>query len=639
VSYEFVIEDAYGRQWRDTVEVRALAAVTGLEGQAGDDYLILSWAPSADSLLQGYDLYRASTLGGVYEMAGMIDGYARYVDEGLQPEDDYYYYVCARDSMGNLSAPSETVEVWTGAPYLTGWPAGTMNAVPSAVTLADLDRDGDLELIVGSKDEYVYVWDHDGSVRSGWPKHVGDEVWSGAAAVNLDGDEELELIIGTNGGDIYAWNPDGSGVRFADGLFKSIGGQIRGGPAVDDVDGDMDLEVVVANSYGQIYMMSHDGAGYHQSNGFFAQGSGAVYGSPALVDLDGDGDIEIVAGMMGGNIYAWHHDRTGYLDSTGLFASPGGVFGSVAVGDVDNNGDYEIVCGGVFSRAVKVYDDDGNMHVGWPRGLDCDIYASPALANLDDDGKLDIVIGTQRGDTDDSASVYVMNDRGVLRSGWPVTVAGDFFASPIVGDISGDGIPDIVIVSNDGNIYAWHDDGTPVNGWPRNIGYELYATPAVDDMDNDGDLEVVAAGYDAQIHVFDSSTPYVEDEMEWSKMNNDLYNSGLYHGPSKSGIDPGEKDEFPVKVSLSGYPNPAVSTVGIRLGVPSTGANQAYSIYVFDVRGRHLKQIHSGELPPGYHEFRWEGTNKSDAEVSSGIYFVKVSWKRDSLSRKIVMVR
>jgi flagellar hook assembly protein FlgD len=122
-------------------------------------------------------------------------------------------------------------------------------------------------------------------------------------------------------------------------------------------------------------------------------------------------------------------------------------------------------------------------------------------------------------------------------------------------------------------------------------------------------------------------------------MNNDLYNSGLYHGPSRAGVDPGKKEVLPVKVSLAGYPNPAVSAVGIRLGVPSTQANEVFSVDVFDVRGRHLRQVHSGELEPGFHEFHWNGRNETDAEVSSGIYFVKVSWKRDSLSRKIVMVR
>jgi hypothetical protein len=508
------------------------------------------------------------------------------------------------------------------------------------VTLSDLDGDGDLELIMGSKDEHIYVWDHEGALLGGWPLPGGDEVWSAAATVNLDGDPELEIIIATNGGDIFAWNLDGSGVRFADGLFKTIGGRITGGPAVDDLEGDLDFEVVAANTYGQVYVMHHDGTGYLQGNGFFAQGSGSVYGSPALVDLDDDGDVEIIVGMMGGNLYAWHHDGTGFLDSTtGLFASPGAVYGSVAVGDVDNNGDLEIVCGTAFNRAVKVYDDDGSMHSGWPRSLDGDIFASPALADLDSDGRLDIVIGSHRGDFDDSASVFVLDDMGNTRPGWPKTVAGDFFASPVVGDISGDGLPDIVAVSSNGLVYAWHTDGTPVNGWPRNMEYEIYATPGLGDLDNDGDVEVVVAGYDALVHVFDCSTPYSDSAMEWSRMNHDLYNSGLYRGPSRAGVDPGDEEVFPARVSLAGYPNPAVSTIGIRLGIPSTQTNEVFSVDVFDVRGRHLRQIHSGELEPGFHEFHWNGRNKLDAEVSSGIYFVKVSWKRDSLNRKIVMVR
>jgi hypothetical protein len=587
----------------------------------------------------GYDVYRGETYVGPYELAGMVDGYARYEDTGLIPEESYYYYICARDSMGNVSAPSETLEAWTGPPYLPGWPAGPTDAMPSAVTLADVDGDEDLEIIIGSKDESVYMWHHDSGLAPGWPNRTGAEVWSAAAVVNLDADPELEIMIGSDDGYLYAWNADGTGFRLPSGKFKQPGGGIRGGPTFDDLDGDLDLEVVCANSYGQIWAWHHDATGWLQESGFFAQATGSIFGSPAIADIDGVEGLEIVAATGMGNIYVWHVDGTGYLDSTGLFATTGSIYGSPAVGDVDNNGDAEIVVTVQYGKNIKVYDHDGNLHTGWPRSLDGELFCSPTLAELDGDGKLDVIAAGYRGDLQDTASVYVFSDRGVIRPGWPKGYEADFFGSPVVGDVSGDGEPDIVMAAVDGNVYAWHADGTLVDGWPRFLVYAFNSTPSLGDLDHDGDVEVVAAGYDALVHVFDLAVPYDESSMHWPRLHHDLYNSGLYGGPSRSGVAPGLEEDIPVRFMLSGYPNPAKNSVNVRLGVPSSGSADRCEIEVFDVRGRRVKQIYSGRLDPGFHEFLWDGTNHADRRVSSGIYFLRVNSGHGSADGKVVLVR
>jgi hypothetical protein len=511
--------------------------------------------------------------------------------------------------------------------------------MPSSVTLADVDGDEDLEIIIGSKDESVHMWHHDGSKAPGWPKRTGGEVWSTAAVVNFDGDPELEILIGSDDGYLYAWNEDGTGVLQSSGRFRRPSGYVRAAPAVDDLDGDLDFEVIAANTYGQVYAWHHDGTGWLEANGLFAQASGAIYGSPVIADIDGVEGLEIAVATILGNIYVWHADGTGYLDSTGLFVSTGTIFGSLAVGDVDNNGDMEIVCPLQYGRNIKVYDHDATVHTGWPRSLDGEIYCSPALAELDGDGKLDVIAAAYRGDMEDTASVYVFSDRGDIRAGWPKSYEADFYGSPIVGDISGDGEPDIIAAAVDGNVYAWHDDGTPVNGWPRNVIYAFNGTPSLGDMDNDGDVELAACCYDAQVHVYDLGVPYDEASMLWPRLCHDLYNSGLYGGPSQAGVDPDLREDLPVRLMLSAYPNPAKASVTIRLGVPSTASADRFEVEVFDVRGRRVKQVYSGRLEPGFHDLHWDGTNQTDNRVSSGIYFMRVNSGRGSADGKVVLVR
>jgi len=447
ISFEVELEDAYGKVWLETITVRNPSAIGGLEYESGDDYIELSWGVSGDSLFEGYNIYRAAEYGGEYSLVHTISDYAHLVDLGLDSEEDYYYYVCVRDSIGNTSSPSETLEAWTGSPYQAGWPVGPPNVMYSSVCIDDIDGDGDLEIASGSKDGRLHVWEHDGSARTGWPKPTGDEVWSSPAMANLDGDPELELIVGSNDGNLYAWNHDGTGVRNPDGFFRNLGGQVRTAPAIDDIDGDRDLEIFVGNSYGQVYCWHHDGTGYLQINGFWGSLPGAVYGSVALGDLDGDDSLEVIAGSTGGAIHVWNHDGTGYLNPDGFFANPGAIYGSLAIGDLDGNTDLEIVMAGMYWQGVAVYDHNGYFHTGWPRAVKGVVMSSPALAELDGDGKLDIVLGTNRTEVEgDSGCVYVFSDNGDVRTGWPQYAEGDFESSPVVGDIDGDGDIDMIDV-------------------------------------------------------------------------------------------------------------------------------------------------------------------------------------------------
>ncbi len=635
VRYELELVDGYGRRWLDTLGVRDVGVVSGLVGEVGSDYVDLSWGCS-DSLVDGYDIYRSDDYSGGYSLVGMVDGYRRYKDVGLVSEEDYYYYVEGRDGDGNLSEPSETLCVWTGSPQLPGFPIATTNVFPSSPVVADIDKDGYKEIIIGSKDKCVHVWHYDGTPVAGWPGCTGDEVWSTAAVANLDDDPELEIIISSYDGDVYGWNADGSGIRNPDGVFRHVGGLCKSPPAIDDLDGDLQLEIVATNSYGQVYVWHEDGTGYLQPNGFFAQGSGNMAGSPTLADIDGDDDLEIIVGSTGGDVYVWHHDGTGYLQPDGIFASYGGVYGALAVGDVDNNGDMELVMVGLYWKAVAVFDHDGTFHGGWPRNVDCGAYASPALADLDGDGRLDIIVGTHRGSTDTTASMYVFSDNGEIRPGWPISLRADFYSSPAVGDIDGDGDPDIVVGSTDGRIYAWHKDGTPVDGWPRNFMYAFYSSPTLTDIDNDGDVDIVIAGYDGKVYVFDLSAPYNESTMEWPKICHDLFNSGLYHGPSKAGVNGSARS--PQKFILQTYPLPARGCVTIKLGIPSQASSHV-DVDVYDVRGRLVRQVYKGALDPGYHNITWDGKDEAGSEAASGIYFIKANHMGKTRNRKIVLVR
>lgn len=130
---------------------------------------------------------------------------------------------------------------------------------------------------------------------------------------------------------------------------------------------------------------------------------------------------------------------------------------SPAVGDIDGDGRPEIVVGGgVFytgavGKKVYAYHCDGSTVAGWPVGVDNQVFSSPALADVDGDGVLDVVISDEPGSSGTPPHVYAFKGSGAQIF---KTVAKSFFgtsqnaAVPIVADVTGDGLPEILVAVN-----------------------------------------------------------------------------------------------------------------------------------------------------------------------------------------------
>jgi len=60
---------------------------------------------------------------------------------------------------------------------------------------------------------------------------------------------------------------------------------------------------------------------------------------------------------------------------------------------------------------------------------------------------------------------------------------------------------------------------------------------------------------------------------------------------------------------------------------------------VFNVLGQAVKTLHSGQLSPGVHNFEWDATNDNYDQVSSGVYFYKLSTEFNSQTKKMLLLR
>lgn len=93
--------------------------------------------------------------------------------------------------------------------------------------------------------------------------------------------------------------------------------------------------------------------------------------------------------------------------------------------------------------------------------------------------------------------------------GWPQTTGADIFSSPRLGDVTGDGVAEILVGADDAKVYAWAADGTPVSDWPKITGQSVEDTPVLANLDDDPAREVIVGDFGGTLYIWGG--PQIED--------------------------------------------------------------------------------------------------------------------------------
>ena len=83
---------------------------------------------------------------------------------------------------------------------LPGWPIRVGDQIISSAALVDLTGDDRLDIVVGSKDTYLYGWTVTGAALPGFPKHLRAPVFSSPWIGDLDGDGQADIVVGADNG-------------------------------------------------------------------------------------------------------------------------------------------------------------------------------------------------------------------------------------------------------------------------------------------------------------------------------------------------------------------------------------------------------------------------------------------------------
>jgi len=595
-------------------------------------------------------------------------------------EDGFLEILVGCDDIVALSGPTGTVS----------WSYELDSAVVS-IAVGSVDADSAGEVVVGTVSGTVYRID-DGTPL--WGINVDAVARESFVIADVDGDGDREIVLAVEQGDVIILEPDGS--RVAEPI------PIPGGahtPYVADLDGDGAIELCVAGETGLVFALDLTGA----AGDVAWAGLGARASRTGLLRQPFSGEI------AGSVVLTGEYEITATVsvpegaDLT-LAAGTQFVFDSGPTGLVVNG---SVTAQGTASRPVVLRSADARgewagltMYEGSSASLtNCriedatfGIRGQQATVTLDAVQIDDVRFGTDLSGTvftatdcvfsnaDSSGVRLTSGSSGTIRD---CTLTGNakrgielrnqtscHVVSTLISGVSeGHGIActrsshatiDSCTITDNGmhgvlasgsspwirfcTITDNEESGIHVvkQGYPRiarstiadnSIGISVEAASSAmlgGYMYPDTGYNAITGNTRAAVANYNGSDPPVYARWNWwgsPTPYGRLFVGYVIHTPWLD-APPDERpgpvhEKAPVSFTLHpNAPNPFNPVTTIRLSVPAGGGDVDLTIY--DVSGRRVMTLHSGHLDAGEHRLTWSGTDDLGKTVASGVYFARM---------------
>jgi hypothetical protein len=564
------------------------------------------------------------------------------------------------------------------------------------ILLVDVDADGELDILVSNTGfpgalDRLLINDGAGYFEDETMQRLPQlpDQTSSTISGDLDGDGDTDLLACNTSGMNRLLINDGTGVFQDESDTRLPEEQGSRTALIGDMDLDGDLDLVMLGINEAILLLN-------TGNGFFENGTEGrlpSLNSEARTgiadDLDMDGDLDIVVGFEGIPGIVLSNDGKAVFEEAGTLPASMDTMRTrgMRTCDVDLDGDLDIIDAeftrGFFGDRVLIvngslefYDMTDSLFPDLPYIRD--EGTSPAVTDFDSNGRPDVfiskyeqslfLVGTASGLYVDGTSERLPPDATTI-STWADC-----------GDVDGDGDPDIVISNllQRNNVYI--NQSSPDTVVPSVVAVvrpEAHVEPGTRQevrmmaWDNALRIDSVSISYSVDGGSFDEVpcrysggnlyTGYIQGQASGSEVHFYItvtdrvgnYSHDPISAPDSTysftvgpgtGIDKG--DDYPGTIRepilLQNFPNPfnPFTTISFTLSEKDMDESglTGVALAVFDMRGRRIQEVFSGELTPGSYEFTWHGADHHGRTIGGGIYFFRLEVSERYYLRKAILL-
>jgi hypothetical protein len=546
----------------------------------------------------------------------------------------------------------------------------------SAPHFADIDSDADFDLFIGEDPGNINFFRNVGNPDSAeWDpitsnyNSINMGRYSFPAFVDIDNDFDLDLFVGQGEGKICFYRNDGSpwlpnwSFVTENYNFIDLGGYTK--PALADIDGDGDFDLFIGDTLGNINFYRNEVIGPVTSWTLVTENYYAIeaqdFSQPTFADIDGDGDSDLFVGKDDGRIEFYRNMGSPYSPSWILVSDnyqsiEVGGYSSPAFVDIDADSDFDLLIGETYGR-ISFYRNNGTpQEPSWTsipekyNFIDVGMYSVPTLADLDQDGDLDLLIGNGEGE------MFFYRNDGTPQADTFVFVT-DFYdsidvgdrAAPILCDFDSDGDPDLFMGEADGGLHFYknltlNSIGGRVTDYENNplpdaavyLSGDLHDTTFTDLF---GDYQFIGLPVGDYCVYRDSGTV----QYCFTPLDSDTFDIN-FGGATE--VDE-EMDTFSLSPKTfhlyQNYPNPFNPSTNIPFTVYGSRLLIHRPIHttlkVYNVRGELVRILVDELKEAGRYEAIWDGEDEDGNQVASGVYFYQLKADEQCQTKKMILVR
>ncbi|QIZ76862.1 FG-GAP-like repeat-containing protein [Ferrimonas lipolytica] len=398
-------------------------------------------------------------------------------------------------SIGSTSASSSAVEsslFWQDVEVEFGsYDINTSADGANSVYAADIDGDGDMDALSASVYDDTIAWYETSIAEDGSVSFTAHDISTSADgarsvfAADIDGDGDMDVLSASADDDTIAWYEanlaeDGSVSFTTHDISTSADGATSVYAA--DIDGDSDMDVLSASADDDTIAwyetnVAEDGSVSFTAHdiGTSADGASSVFAA----DIDDDGDIDVLSASSSDDTIAWYEANIAEDGSVSFVAhdiSTSAYYAtSVYAADIDSDGDMDVLSASSSDDTIAWYEasiaEDGS--VGFTTH---DISTSAVVAtsvyatDIDSDGDMDVLSASSRDNTIAWYEADIAEDSRVSFAAHDVSTSANGATSVYAADIDGDGNMDVLSASASDDTIAWYQSepqyqfGVPESG-------------------------------------------------------------------------------------------------------------------------------------------------------------------------------